>query len=378
MTLTDRIQAITSKRKVAIVNDWLTVMGGAEEVLRTIHNLMPDVPIYAAQFNPEKISWLRDKDVRPHWVSSLPLSKKKHYLYAPILADAYRSFDLQEYDLLITLSHTFAHNAKPHPGAVNFCYYHSPARSLWFPEIDGRAGKGLVRTRIVNRLKRLDLVAAKNPTYLVCNSQTIADRIEQVYRRKVDNILAPSVDVDRWLDTPRQSDTEGYTMWSRMIPYKKFDLAIESAKLGGFKLNLVGTGPYEEKLKEMAAGAKNIIFHGRLPDDQLKDLLSRSRGVLFPAYEDFGIVPVEAMAAGLPVIVYDKGGAAESVSHEFGEHISSQTPEEIVAAVKRLESRAFDADRLREHSKQFGVERFEQLFVDYLEQALERGAERPF
>jgi len=378
MSPIERAKNIIGTRKVAIVNDWLTNMGGAEEVLKVVHEMLPSVPIYVAQFNPEKLKWLQGKDVRPHKVSSLPLSNTKHYLYAPVLADCYRSFNLKEFDVLITLSHTFAHNARPAEHAANLCYYHSIARALWFPEIDGRAGSGLIRKNIVKRLKRLDLEAAKNPTMLLSNSTTISKRIESVYHRPIDKVVYPNVDVNKWLDTPRKSDSEGYTMWSRLIPYKKFDLAIQAAKLGGFKLNIVGTGPYEEALKEMAKDMPNVVFHGRLPDADLKDLLSQSRGVLFPAYEDFGIVPVEAMAAGLPVVVYDQGGAAETVTKEFGEHISQQTPDQVWDAVQRLEKRSFDPDRLKEHSKAFGVERFQNEFLDYLELAIERGTERRY
>lgn len=378
MTVAERASEIVGSRRIAIVHDWLTVMGGAEEVLRIVHDMMPSVPIYAAQYNPERFKWLMGKDVRSHWISNMPLSKSKHYIYAPVLADCYRSFDLSDFDLIITFSHTFAHHAKPAPGAVHFCCYHSPARSLWFPEIDNRAGSGFLRSLVVKRLKRLDLEASKNPTFIVGNSWTIAKRVEEIYRRPVDNVLYPSVDVNKWLDTPRKSDSEGYTMWSRLIPYKKFDLAIQAAKLGGFKLNIVGAGPYEPVLKEMAQGMSNVVFHGRLPDDDLKSLLSQSRGVLFPAYEDFGIVPVEAMAAGLPVVVYDKGGAAETVTGEYGEHISEQTPGQLWEAVQRLEKRTFDSDALKEHSKAFSVERFQRELVEYLEQTIERGTERRY
>ena len=378
MTAIERLKAITSARKVCITHDWLTVMGGAEEVLRVTHEAMPGVPIYVAQFNPEKLKWLQGKDVRSHWVNRMPLSKTKHYLYSPFLADCYRSFDLSEFDLVVTFSHTFAHHAKPAPKAAHFCCYHSPARSLWFPDINNRAGTGFVRQMIANRLRRLDLESSKNPTFIVGNSWTIAKRVEEIYKRPVDNVLYPSVDVTKWLDTPRTSDDEGYTMWSRLIPYKKFDLAIAAAKLGGFKLNIVGAGPQEANLKLQAQGMDNVVFHGRLPDTSLKELLSRSRGVIFPGYEDFGIVPVEAMAAGLPVVVFDQGGAAETVTGDFGEHISEQTPDALWAAVQRLERKAFDPIQLKERSKAFGIERFEGELADYLEQTIERGTERKY
>jgi glycosyltransferase involved in cell wall biosynthesis len=378
MAITERANTIVNSRKVAIVNDWLTVHGGAEDVLQAVHSMFPSVPIFAAQFNDERIEWLKGRDVRTHWINKLPFSKTKHYLYAPILADVYRSFNLHKYDLVVTLSHTFAHNTKPRRDAVNFCYYHSPARSLWFPEIDNRAGSGFLRERVINRLKRLDKIASKNHTYAVANSWTTAHRLEAVYHRPVEKVIYPAVDVDKWIDTPRNEDSEGYTMWSRLIPYKKFDLAIAAAKMGGFKLNIVGSGPFEQTLKQQAEGLSNITFHGRLPDAELKILLSQSRGVLFPAYEDFGIVPIEAMAAGLPVVVFDKGGASETVTEEYGEQITEQTPEQIISAIQRLEGRQFDPEILKERARGFGIARFQEEFLTSIEEAIERGPTRPF
>lgn len=366
-----------AKHKMCIVHDWMTVMGGAEEVLKVMHELLP-APIHVAQYNPEKVKWAADADVRSHWISGLPFSKTKHYLYSPVLADVYRSFDLSEYDVVVSVSHTFAHHAKARPDAVHFGYYHTVARALWVPEIDGRVGEGFVRKAIADRLRRLDLEAAKNFTYVTSNSRTAGARVEKYYKRPVDNVLYPCVNTVKWSDTPRASDEEGYVMWSRLIPYKKFDLAIQAAKLAGFKLHIVGSGPFESELKAMAHGHSNIVFDGRLPDDELKKLLSRARGVLFPAYEDFGIVPVEAMAAGLPVVVYNQGGASETVLPAFGEHIEAQTPDELVAAIGRLEKKSYDSNALKAHAEKFSEERFRGELLDFIEAAIERGPNRRF
>lgn len=364
--------------KLAIVTDWLTVPGGAEEVTRTLHQALPNAPILAAQYNPAKFPWLSDADVRTSWLSRMPLCKTKHYLYAPILADVYRAMDVREFDFVLAFSHTFAHNIRPREDAVMFAYYCTVARSLWVPEIDGRAGDGWLRQQIVNRLKRLDLEAAARPTYVTAISHTGAARVEKFYKRPIDAVIYPAVDVEKWMETPRVSEREGFTMWSRLIPYKKFDLAIEAAKLGGFKLNIVGSGPDEARLKEMAAGTANVVFHGRLADDQLSSLLSESQGVLFPAYEDFGIVPIEAMAAGLPVVVFQEGGAAETVTEEFGEQIPTQTPQELADAVRRLQSRDFDAEKLRQRAFEFRYDRFKKELMHHLEQAADRGVKRNF
>ena len=372
-----RAQQLMAKHTMCIVHDWMTVMGGAEEVLKVMHELLP-VPIHVAQYNAEKLKWAQSADVRHHWISNLPFSKSKHHIYSPILADVYRSFDLSSYDVVVSVSHTFAHHAKARPDAVHFGYYHTVARALWVPEIDGRVGEGFLRKKVADRLRRLDLKAAKNFTYITANSRTAGARVEKFYKRPIDNVLYPCVNTEKWRDTPRVSDDEGYVMWSRLIPYKKFDLAIEAAKQAGFKLHIVGSGPFEPQLKAMAQGYNNIIFEGRLPDNDLKSLLSRARGVLFPAYEDFGIVPVEAMAAGLPVVVFNQGGAAETVLPEFGEHITAQTPDELVAAVQRLEKKTYDPDALKAHAEKFSEERFRGELLDAIEAAIERGPNRRF
>jgi glycosyltransferase involved in cell wall biosynthesis len=377
MNVSEVAAEIIKKHRVATIHDWLTVMGGAEEVAKVMYQTMP-TPLYAAQYNPERMKWAQDAEVHTHWINRLPFSKTKHYLYAPFLADAYRAFDLREYDLLITTSHTFAHHARGREEVPHLVYYHTPARSLWMPEIDGRAGTGVVRNVISKRLRRLDLESSRNFTFAVGNSKTIVERLERVYGRPVDGVLYPGVDVEKFEDVPRSSDEEGYVMWSRLIPYKKFDLAIQAALLGGFKLNIVGAGPYDQALKEMAGGAKNIVFHGRLADTDLKSLLSRARGVIFPAYEDFGIVPVEAMAAGLPVVVYAQGGAAETVTSEYGEHIQQQTGQDIWDAVQRMEKKSYDSTALKTHAHKFRLERFNQELLQYVQSAIERGGHRRF
>jgi glycosyltransferase involved in cell wall biosynthesis len=264
------------------------------------------------------------------------------------------------YDVLLVDSHSFAHHVPRSANAVYVCYYHTSARALWNPEIDDRAGTGrfaFLKKWLVPKLKRLDLAASRNPEYLVANSQTTAARLLKNYGRQADEVIYPPVSVKKWLDTPRIDESEGFVMWGRLIGYKRIDLAIEAAKQTGFKLNIVGSGPMEATLKAMAAGAPHIVFHGRLGDSALKELLSRSKAVLFPGYEDFGIVPVEAMAAGVPVIAYGQGGAAETVG-DLGLILEKQSAEELAERMQEIQSMCFDAERLRENALRFDVDVF--------------------
>ncbi len=342
----------------ALVHDWITVPGGAEEVLREILGLFPGT-VFTAQYNPARFPWLANAKVKDTWLSKMPLSKTRHFIYAPILADVYSHIDLSGYKLILTDSHTFAHHVKKPKDALHICYYHTPARSLWAPEIDDRAsGNDPLRRAIVKRLKRLDLLASKNPDVVLANSETTAARIRSVYGREVEEVIYPPVETKKWSDVKRVSDDEGYLLWGRLIRYKRYDLAIEAAKITGAKVNIVGAGPYTEKLKEMASGVNNVVFHGRLPDEHLKDLMSRCRGVLFPGYEDFGIVPVEAMAAGLPVVAFGKGGASETVTEQCGVQFMEQTPASLAEAIRQLEKRSFEPEILQKRASLFDSEVF--------------------
>ena len=363
--------------KAAIVSDWLTVPGGAEETLRHVLPLV-DGPIYAAQYNPARFPWLHDRDVRAHWISHLPLSKTRHWLYAPVLADAYRAMDLSRHDLVVAMSHTFAHNARPRPDAPMMAYYYTVARALWLPEIDARAGRGRGRAAVVRRLKRLDLEASRRPDHIVAISHTAAERVARFYGRRVDAVVYPPVETAKWADVPRASTRLGALVWGRLIDYKRFDLAVEAARLGGFPLQIVGAGPAEGKLKALAAGAKNVVFHGRLSDEDLKAIMAETQAVLFPGYEDFGIVPVEGMAAGLPVAAYGLGGAAETVADPAhgeggGALFHEPTPQALADAYASVADRDWEPASLRARAERFSAERFAEGFAREMIRAKEKG-----
>lgn len=345
----------------ALVHDWVTVPGGAEEVLREIVQLFPGT-VFTAQFNPARFKWLDGVPVRDTWVSRMPFSRQRHYLYAPILADVYARMDLSGFKLILTDSHTFAHHVRKPEGAVHLCYYHTPARSLWAPEVDDRAGSDPLRKMIAKRLRRLDLLASKNPDVLFANSQTTANRIRKAYGREVEEVIYPPVETSKWIEVERRSDRLGFLVWGRLIRYKRFDLAIEAARTSGFPLQIVGAGPLESSLKQLAAGASNVTFHGRIDDEQLRQLMSECRGVLFPGYEDFGIVPVEAMAAGLPVAAYGEGGASETVTPECGVQFTQQSQAALAGAVKSLESREFDPAVLKARALEFDTQVFRRKY----------------
>lgn len=360
--------------RFALVHDWLTVPGGSEDVFREVCELFPGT-VFTSQWDRERIKFLAGREVKTSFVQRLPLALKKHYVYAPILPHVYRSFGLGKYDVVLSDSHSFAHAVQKRPDALHVCYYHTPARSLWVPEVDDRATSGRfasVKRRIAKGLKKLDLVASKNPDVIFANSHTTADRIRKFYGREVDAVIYPPVDVQKWTGVPRESEDMGLLYWGRLIRYKRVDLAIQAAIRTGQKLQIVGSGPAEAELKALAAGHPNIVFHGRLSDRELKGLMSRCRAFVFPAYEDFGIVAVEAMAAGLPVVAYGAGGASESVLPEFGVLFHAQTVEAVTDALEQLNGRTFDPEAMRRHAMRFDRDRFRQEYREAVEAAVSR------
>lgn len=352
--------------KFALVHDWLTVPGGSEDVFKEIVQMFPGV-VFTSQFDATRIKFLKDHEVRTSYVQKLPLALKKHYLYAPLLAGVYRRFDLREFDVILSDSHSFAHGVVKRPDALHINYYHTPARSLWVPEIDRRASGGLIKPLIAKRLRILDLEASKRPDVLLANSKTTAARITKFYGRDVERVIYPPVYTEKFLSVPRLNTDEGLLAWGRLIEYKRFDLAIVAARKLGMRLNIVGTGPMDASLKELSGGDSNIVFHGRLPDAELLALMARSRAVLFPGYEDFGIVPVEALAAGLPVVAYNQGGASETVLPQFGTLFEEQSVDALCAALRALDEVHFDVEAARAHAKTFDATCFRTQYREVVE-----------
>jgi glycosyltransferase involved in cell wall biosynthesis len=351
-----------SAPKVALVTDWLTNMGGAEPLLLELHHVFPDAPIYTSVYDEQKMPAFKGIDIRTtHLQKSLPrFVRYKHILWPVLRAFAFRRLDLSEYDIIISTSSAEAKAVKKtRPNQIHIAYIHTPIRYYWshYQEFkrEFRFGKltPFIRPVIppfVRWMRKLDLNSVNDIDVFVANSTITQSRIKNYYH-KPSTIVYPPVDVDRFTPPPH-TERHGFIMWGRLVPYKRFDLAIAACNQLKEDLTIIGSGPDIERLKKLAG--PTIHFTGRVSDKELVDHAQHARGFLMPNEEDFGIASAEALAAGTPVIGYAKGGVLDIVNdNETGVLFHDQTVESLVDAIKRFDTLSFLPATLHRRAKRF-------------------------
>lgn len=337
-------------------------MGGAEPMLLDIHKLFPKAPIYTSVYNAEKMPAFKNIDVRTtNLQTKLPAKLRyKHVLWPTLRSKAFRELDLSEFDIIISFSSAEAKSVrKTRPGQTHIAYIHTPPRYYWshYEEFRKEFNFGpltpFIRPVIpffVKKMRKLDLESTKDIDMFIANSTVTQQRIKEYYN-KPSTVVYPPVEVNRFTPPPK-GERDGYVLWGRHVPYKRFDLAIQAANKLNAKLTIAGTGPDTERLKSLAG--PTVKFVGRISDDELVKLAQSSKAFLFPNEEDFGISAVEALAAGTPVIAYKKGGALDIVQDgETGVFFEEQTIESLVAAMKRFETLEFLPATLHRKAKRF-------------------------
>jgi glycosyltransferase involved in cell wall biosynthesis len=350
--------------RIAIVHDWLTNMGGAERVVLALHDAFPDAPIYTSTFTPETMPAFKGLDIRTTSLQNLPGPLRKLHKFFPMLrVKAFRKLDLSEFDIIISSSSAESKQVrKTRPDQIHICYCHTPIRYYWshYDEYKKDPGFGglnwLVRLAmplLVPALKKADYAAAQNVDVFVANSSEVQKRIKKYYG-KSSTVIHPPVDTDRF--TPSLKRDDYYVALGRQVPYKRIDLAVAAATKLGLKLKVFGNGSDHQRLVDMAG--PNIEFFsnrfGNASDEAVSHALDHAKGYIFPAEEDFGIVQVEALAAGAPVIAFAKGGALDIVQdNESGVLFDHQTVDDVVAAIKKAEDIAFHPSTLRRKARRF-------------------------
>ena len=354
--------------RVALVTDWLTDFGGAERVLLAWREIWPDAPIYTTVYRPENVPQFKGADIRTSFLQRVPFAKTHHRLVAPLMPEAVESFDLDAYDIVISSSSSGCSKGiitKPETLHVSYC--HNPPRYLW----DGCHAYGKLHTwnpllswMIPQQLRKLrvwDRAAADRVDYFVTNSAFVAHRIQKYYQREA-AVLHPPVDTRAFAPAPDAKQGSYYLAVGRLIPYKRFDIAIQAANILKSRLRIAGTGPDEARLRSMAG--PTVQFVGKVSEEHLKRMYSECQALLFPQEEDFGLTAVEVQAAGRPVIAYGAGGALETVvNNRTGIFFREQTPASLADAMQRAEGKRWMSKVIQKHAERFDIEKFKKDFL---------------
>jgi glycosyltransferase involved in cell wall biosynthesis len=294
--------------------------------------------------------------VHTSFLQRFPLHERAFRLYAPLYPRAFEAFDLRAYDLVVSSTTAWAKGVLFRPDAVHVCYINTVSRFVFDAQrYLGGFGIGAFAGPVLRRLAAWDVRAAQRPTRFVANSRNVADRVRRWYGREADVLPCP-VDVDRF--TPGNGEGGYYVVVSRLLPYKRIDLAIAACALAGVPLHVIGSGPAERNLKALALGTATT-FHGTVDDATRNALVGAARAAILPGEEDFGLVPLEAAAAGRPTIAYAAGGALETiVAGETGAFFTRPDPCELAAVLRAFDPAAYDPAKLRAHAEAFRPERF--------------------
>ena len=363
------------------MHEWFASRAGSEKVVEQILRLYPNAELYALVdvLSAEQREFILRKPVATSFIQSLPFARKHFRNYLPLMPLAVEQFDLSDYDLIISSHHAVAKGVLTRPDQLHISYVHTPLRYGWelqhqyLRQADLTRGVKSWLTRAALHYMRLwDVASANRVDAYVANSRYVARRIEKTYRRRA-TVIYPPVEVQRFDASRPRADF--YLTVSRFVPYKRVDLTVKAFVELGLPLVVIGDGDGDRRLRQMASGRDNIQFLGKQPDAVVEDYMRRARGFIFPPEEDFGITPVEAQAAGAPVIAYAKGGQAETVLHEqTGYLFPYQTVESLVQSVRRLEASVgqFEAGALRQNAERFSSEQFRSRFEAFVETAWSR------
>lgn len=341
---------------VVLVHDPLYKLGGAERVLSAIHELYPEAPVYTPLYDEDSTQGVfADWDIRTSSLQKLPGRRRLINFYRTLMPLAVEDWDLSSYDLVISSVTSVAKGVITRQDAIHLAYFHNVTRFAWYDVEEHIRGAGFSLVAwparaALHRFRQWDFLAADRPDYIVANSLNTAKKIEKYYRRSVEEVIHPFVDVERFKVARRPDDF--FLIVSRLEPHKRVDLAVAAFNELGLPLKVVGVGPMEAKLR--ATARPNIDFLGQLSDREVARLMSSCLAFIYPQEEDFGITALEAQASGRPVIAYKKGGALETIIPEVtGEFFAEQSVASLKEAIARFRPERYTPSRIRHHAEKF-------------------------
>ncbi len=349
--------------KVALVHYWLVTMRGGEKVLETLCKMFPEADIYTNVYNPDAVSdIIRSHKVYTTKINKFPMARKLYQKYMPFMPKALMELDLTGYDLIISSESGPAKGVCPAPDAFHICYCHTPMRYLWdmYHEYFKKSNPivKFFMKKMIPGLRLWDISSSNLVDYFVANSHYVASRINRYYKRNAEVVYPPCA-IEKYIDNPRNPE-DFYLFFGQLVGYKRADLAIEACIKSGRKIVVIGDGKSKKAAEYTKSGL--VTFTGRVSDQAIADYLSKAKALLFPGIEDFGIIPVEANAAGCPVLAYKKGGALDSIKENVtGMFFDEQTTDSLIKCMDSFEKRQSDFNDRKaftEHVQQFSENEF--------------------
>lgn len=356
--------------KIALIHDHLIQEGGAERVLKVFQDIYPEAPTYTLFYDQEKLGEIfGKKDIHTSFLQKWPGALRHYQWFLPFMSTATESYDLMDYDVVLSSCSAMAKGVITRSNTLHFCYCHTPTRYLWsdthryLEELKyNRLIKKFIPS-ILTKLRTWDQLAAQRVDFFIANSKNVSDRIKKYYRRE-SLIIHPPVATDQFKISNKID--KYFLTGGRLVTYKRFDLTIQAFNRLGIPLKIFGIGPEEKKLKAMAKA--NIEFLGKVAQKDLPDLYSQAIAFIHPQIEDFGITTVESMAAGRPVIAYAAGGACETVVQgKTGKFFDEQTWEALADSVVRFKPENFNPLEIKNYAEQFSIDRFKKEISSLIE-----------
>jgi len=356
----------------ALVHDWLNQIGGAEDVLEHLVDLYPGAPVYTSMYAPDLMPAVyRTWDIRPTWMDRLPGIHQHHQRYLPLYPLAWQGVHLSEYDIVLSNKSGFCHGVRTGPETLHICYCLTPTRYIWDLEAylareNLGAGVRLAARGVARLFRRWDYAAAQRVHHFIAISTEVQARIRRYYGRESTIIFPPVEVAGRFM--PSDVTEDYFLIVSRLIPYKRIDLAVQACTRLDLPLLVAGRGRDRERLEAMAG--PTVQFLGYVPDEDLPDLFARCRAFIFPGLDDFGIAPVQAQAAGRPVIAFKGGGALDTViPGRTGVFFDRPTVESLMDVLRDFDERAYDPAAIRAHALQFDSTVFQNAIATCVERA---------